>query len=160
MPLYAQQFFTDHLTLPFETTVLGNTCYAIPEPANLQRLRIDFAPTIRHNEYDGLRLQVIHPGRGGAIDTALLPFAEHGTFTRRDAARGICPGQDGYARIRDWHPRSEQPPWQGADVSGLRRSVEQYAHLWFPPPNPTTAPPLTARQAAAVYANGTRTRSR
>jgi hypothetical protein len=130
VPLHAQQFFTELLTLPFDdSTVVADSYYATPQPGSPLRLRIDFAPTIRHREYDGLRLRILHPDQG-VIDTAILTFADHDTFARRDAARKVGPGQDGYARIRDWH--AGEPPWKGADVGRLRRAIEQYARVWFP----------------------------
>ncbi|MFD7862204.1 hypothetical protein [Streptomyces sp. NPDC059783] len=137
MALHAQQFFDDVLELPFhQYAVVGDALYAAPQPDTPLRLRIDFAPTIRRDEYDGLRLRVIHPDQG-VLDTAILRFADHGTFERRDAARGLSAGRDGYAVIRDWH-RSGLA-WHGADGTGLRTAIEQYAHLWFPPP--TTSQP-------------------
>ncbi len=103
-----------------------------PQTNSALRLRIDFAPTIRHGEYDGFRLRVIHPDQG-VLDTAILSFADHGTFARRDAARDLVAGQDGYAVIRDWHARSSQPLWHGADGTGLRTAIERYACFWIPP---------------------------
>ncbi|WP_372404707.1 hypothetical protein [Streptomyces luteireticuli] len=149
MPLNAHEFFTDHLQLPFDdSAVIGDTYYAIPTPGTPLRLRIDFAPTIRHGEYDGLRLQTVHPDHG-VVDSAILTFADHGTFTRRDAARTVRPGQDGFARIRDWH-RDGEPPWKGADPSGLRHAIEQYAQAWFPAPPRTPAVPHLAAAHSAV----------
>ncbi|KMS67731.1 hypothetical protein ACM01_41675 [Streptomyces viridochromogenes] len=133
MALHAQQFFDDVLELPhYQYAIVGDALYAAPQPNSVLRLRIDFASTIRHGEYDGLRLRVIHPEQG-VLDTAILRFADHGTFARRDAARDLVPGRDGYAVIRDWHPHSSQPPWHGADGTGLRTAIEQYTHFWFPP---------------------------
>ncbi|WP_435217957.1 hypothetical protein [Streptomyces sp. bgisy034] len=140
MALHVQQFFEDVLALPFdEYAVVGNAYYAAPQPNSALRLRIDFAPTIRHGEYDGLCLRVIHPDHS-VLDTAMLRFADHGTFARRDAARDLVAGRDGYAVIRDWHAQTSQPPWRGADGAGLRTAIEQYAHFWFPPP-PTVSRP-------------------
>ncbi|MDT0615009.1 hypothetical protein [Streptomyces lancefieldiae] len=143
MALHVQQFFDDVLELPFDRyAVVGDALYAAPHPNSPLRLRIDFAPTIRHGEYNGLRLRVIHPEQG-VLDTAILRFADHGTFERRDAARGLVAGRDGYAVIRDWHANSSQPPWHGADSMGLRTAIEQYAHVWFPPaatPRPAARP--------------------
>ncbi|WP_406483907.1 hypothetical protein [Streptomyces sp. NBC_01568] len=101
------------------------------------RIRIDFQSTIRHREYDGLRLAVLHPHLG-TLDMASLSFADHQTFARRDAAAGIGPGWDGYARIRNWHENGP-PPWNGADLTGLRRAIGQYAQIWIP-----TSPPAPA----------------
>ncbi|MFG3293426.1 hypothetical protein ACGF3G_32075 [Streptomyces sp. NPDC048179] len=134
MALHAQQFFDDVIEWPLhEYVIVGDALYASPQPNSPLRLRIDFAPTIRHGEYDGLRLRVVHPEQG-VLDTAILRFADHGTFARRDTARDLVPGRDGYAVIRDWHAHSSQPPWHGADDTGLRIAIEQYAHFWFPPP--------------------------
>ncbi|MEV7955252.1 hypothetical protein [Streptomyces sp. NPDC088141] len=149
MPLYAEQFFTEHLALPFNSAaVIGDSYYAAPSSSSPLRLCVDFAPTIRRGEYDGLRLRLIHPDQG-VIDTVVLSFATHGTFTVRDARRQIAPGADGFARIRDWHDNGV-PPWTGAGVAGLRRAVQQYAQCWFPdtaapsgsPNSLGTAPPV------------------
>ncbi|MFZ3470405.1 hypothetical protein ACODT4_15250 [Streptomyces sp. 2.9] len=94
------------------------------------RIRIDFQSTIRHREYDGLRLAVLHPHLG-TLDKASLSFADHQTFARRDAAAGIGPGWDGHGRIRDWHENGP-PPWNGADLTGLRRAITHYTQVWFP----------------------------
>ncbi|MFE7803755.1 hypothetical protein ACFU51_03625 [Streptomyces sp. NPDC057430] len=136
MPLHAQEFFAE-LDPPFATGfVVGDSYYAALAADSALRLRIDFAPTIRHGEYDGLRLTVIDPHRG-ALHVETLAFAEHHTFTRRDAASGKSPGHDGYARIRDWHP-SGPPPWQGADLTGLRQAVTAFTTMWTHAP---AAPP-------------------
>ncbi|MGW0995375.1 hypothetical protein ACWD5V_19120 [Streptomyces sp. NPDC002523] len=145
MALHAQQFFDDVLELPlYQYAVVGDALYAAPQPNSPLRLRIDFAPTIRHGEYDGLRLSVVHPEQG-VLDTVILRFADHGTFARRDTARDLVPGRDGYAVIRDWYARSSRPPWHGADGTGLCTAIEQYAHFWFPPP---AASRLAARPLA------------
>lgn len=148
MSLHVEQFFDDVLALPFdEHAVVGNAYYAAPQPDSVLRLRIGFAPTIRHGEYDGLRLRVIHPDQG-VVDTAILPFAEHGTFARRDAARVLVAGTDGYAVFRDWHAHSGEPPWKGADGAGLRAAIVQYARMWFPDaPARASARPTPARSA-------------
>ncbi|MCB5163614.1 hypothetical protein LG634_01975 [Streptomyces bambusae] len=136
MPLHAQEFFAE-LDAPFATGfVVGDSYYAALTPDSALRLRIDFAPTIRHGEYDGLRLTVIHPQRG-ALHVENITFAEHHTFTQRDTARGKSPSHDGYARIRDWHP-SGPPPWQGADLTGLRQAVTAFTTMWTHAP---AAPP-------------------
>ncbi|MFD7017544.1 hypothetical protein [Streptomyces sp. NPDC059928] len=134
MSLHVQQFFDDVLALPFDDhAVVGNAYYAAPQPDSVLRLRIDFAPTIRHGEYDGLRLRVIHPDQG-VVDTVILPFAEHATFTRRDAARALGVGSDGHAVFRDWGDRRSavEPPWKGADGGGLHTAIQRYARVWFP----------------------------
>ncbi|CAM5572014.1 Prealbumin-like fold domain-containing protein OS=Streptomyces aurantiogriseus OX=66870 GN=GCM10010251_59860 PE=4 SV=1 [Streptomyces aurantiogriseus] len=52
MALYAREFFMEHLKLPFaDAAVVGNTYYATPTPGGPLRLRIDFARTIRADEY-------------------------------------------------------------------------------------------------------------
>ncbi|OEV04051.1 hypothetical protein AN219_37480 [Streptomyces nanshensis] len=140
MPLHAQQFFTQHLALPYEGgVVIGNSYYATPAPGSPLRLRIGFKPTIAEHEYDGLRLSVLHPEHG-TIDTAVLSFADHDTFTARDdrrEAEGF--GRDGEGRFREWNSHGK-PPWRGAQVEGLTYAIEQYVQLWFPPPgNPTDA---------------------
>ncbi|MFI8105360.1 hypothetical protein [Streptomyces sp. NPDC086023] len=137
MPLHAQKFFAE-LDPPFTTGfVVGDSYYAALAADSALRLRIDFAPTIRHGEYDGLRLTVIHPERG-ALHVETLTFAEYHTFTQRDTARGKSPGHDGYARIRDWHP-SGPPPWQGADLTGLRQAVTAFTAMWI---DPSAAPSM------------------
>ncbi|MFJ5546726.1 hypothetical protein [Streptomyces sp. NPDC093225] len=105
-------------------------------------MRIDFRRTIRQGEYDGLQLTVLHADNG-TLDTAGLAFADHGTFTERDTARGSAPGRDGYARIRDWHSNSHVP-WRGADLTGLRQAVSAYATLWTPAPS--SANPLSRQE--------------
>ncbi|MGZ2362058.1 hypothetical protein LRE75_36285 [Streptomyces sp. 372A] len=148
MPLHAQQFFDDVLELPlYQYAVVGDSLYAAPQPNSSLRLRIDFAPTIRRDEYNGLRLRVIHPEQG-EVDTVLLRFSEYGTFDRRDTARALVAGMDGYAVFRDWH--SSGPAWYGADGTGLRTVIEQYIHLWFPPP-------AVSRQQARPVAQSTPT---
>ncbi|MEU8784872.1 hypothetical protein [Streptomyces sp. NPDC048637] len=150
MSLHIQKFFSEVLALPFdEHAVVGNAYYASPQPDSALRLRIDFAPTIRHGEYDGVRLRVIHPDQG-VIDTAILPFAEHGTFARRDAARNFTAGRDGYAVFRDWNDRRSagEPPWKGAQGNGLRTAITQYAQIWFPyTPDRTSARQTASRSA-------------
>ncbi|KPC62632.1 hypothetical protein [Streptomyces chattanoogensis] len=157
MSLYVQQFFDSVVTLPFDDhAVVGNSYYATPHPDSPLRLRIDFAPTIRHGEYDGLRLRVIHPNQG-VLDTAILPFADHGTFARRDAARDLAAGKDGYAVFRDWNgARTGEPPWKGAQGTGLRTAIRQYALIWFPDASaPASARPTAARTVLPAIAPGT-----
>lgn len=141
MALHAEQFFTQQLDLT-DGTVIGDTYYATRRPDSPLRLRISFSRTIRAEEYDGLRLQILHADQGGVLDTVLLTFADHATFHSRDAAIGRLPGYSGYAKMRDWHERDD-PPWQGAATTKLRRAIEQYTLLWFPqlpaPPRPETA---------------------
>ncbi|WP_367435136.1 hypothetical protein [Streptomyces celluloflavus] len=164
MSLHTQQFFTEHLTLPFhDSAIVGDVYYATPQPDSPLRLRMDFHRTIRQGEYDGLRVSVLHRDQG-VVDTTILTFADHGTFTRRDAARQIGPGQDGFARIRDWH-RDGEPPWLGADVHGLRRAIERYTQVWFPGAQAPSAPsrpeaPRTVRRMPAAPISGTSSRTR
>ncbi|MFI7364113.1 hypothetical protein ACIBO4_18455 [Streptomyces sp. NPDC050149] len=158
MPLHAQQFFDDVLEMPFnQYAIVGDALYAAPQPNSVLRLRIDFAPTIRHGEYDGLRLRVVHPEQG-VLDTAILRFADHGTFERRDPARGLVAGRDGYAVIRDWHANSSQPLWRGADGTGLRTAIEQYAHVWFPEPAVSRPPARPVAQPTPATASSPRSR--
>lgn len=130
MPLHAEQFFTQQLALT-DGKVIGDAFYATPQPGSPLRLRIGFSRTIGADEYDGLRVQILHADQGGVLDTVILTFADHDTFRSRDTAIGRHPGHDGYALVRDWHQRDE-PPWQGAATTKLRRAVEQYTRLWFP----------------------------
>ncbi|MFD6989346.1 hypothetical protein [Streptomyces sp. NPDC059943] len=130
MPLHTKQFFDDVLQLPFEGTVVGDAYFATFRDSPL-KLRIDFAPTITAGEYGGLRLMVIHPG-WGSMDTTILSFADHATFTDRDARLDIPPGRGDYGTFRDWHAHRREPPWKGADGTELRQAVEKYATVWFP----------------------------
>ncbi|MCX5278376.1 hypothetical protein [Streptomyces virginiae] len=116
------------------------------------RIRIDFQSTIRHREYDGLRLAVLHPDRG-TLDTVSLSFADHQTFARRDAATGIGPGRDGYARFRDWHETGPSP-WNGADLTGLRRGITRYTQIWAPAPAPDHSRPSLPTLPPARPASG------
>ncbi|MFJ8982779.1 hypothetical protein [Streptomyces sp. NPDC102282] len=158
MPLHAQQFFDDVLELPLsQYAIVGDALYAAPLPNSVLRLRIDFAPTIRHGEYDGLRLRVFHPEQG-VLDTAILRFADYGTFKRRDTPRGLVAGRDGYAVIRDWHANSSQPPWHGADGTGLRTAIEQYAHFWFTAPAASRPPARPVAQPTPATGSSPRSR--
>ncbi|MFJ4800855.1 hypothetical protein [Streptomyces murinus] len=130
LPLHAERFFTNQLALT-DGTVIGDTYYSTPTPNSPLRLRIDFSPTSRLGEYDGLRLQILHTELGGVLDAAVLRFANHDTFRARDDALGRQRGHDGYAVIRDWADRDE-PPWQGAATTKLRRAIQQYTALWLP----------------------------
>ncbi|MCL6739438.1 hypothetical protein [Streptomyces neyagawaensis] len=164
MSLHAQQFFTEHLMLPFaESAVVGDTYYAAPLPKSPLRLRIDFSRTIRESEYDGLRLAVVHPEKGD-VDAVVLAFVEHGTFARRDAERDVQPGFSGYARILDLHHHNRQPPWNGAEVRGLRTAIEQYTKVWFPGGWTTSAhsrpAARTARNVPTAAAGYTAARAR
>lgn len=151
MPLHAEQFFISQLQLT-DGTVIGDSYYSTPAPGSPLRLRIDFTRTIRVSEYDGLRLQTLHTEQG-VLDTAILTFAAHDTFRSRDAALGRKPRDDGYAVIRDWNA-GDEPPWQGAATTKLRRAIEQYTTVWFPqaakrqPKTSEERPTLTGRPAA------------
>ncbi|MFD3997442.1 hypothetical protein [Streptomyces sp. NPDC058583] len=126
MPLYAQEFF-DRLDLPLPFgTVVGDVYYATPTDSPI-RLRIEFARTIMDRQYDGLRLAVVHAERG-TLDTVHLRFAEHGTFTRRDAERS---SGDGRGVIRDWH-QDGRPPWADADLTGLRTAIVEFVQVSCP----------------------------
>ncbi|MFG3348695.1 hypothetical protein ACGF1Z_27005 [Streptomyces sp. NPDC048018] len=126
MSLHAKEFF-DRLDLPLPFgTVVGDVYYATPTDSPI-RLRIEFARTITDREYNGLRLAVIHAERG-TLDTVHLRFAEHGTFTRRDARVG--PGA-GHGVIRDWH-QGGLPPWDGADLTGLRTAILDFVQVSYP----------------------------
>ncbi|WP_328486009.1 hypothetical protein [Streptomyces zaomyceticus] len=126
MSLHTKEFF-EELDLPFPFgTVVGNVYYSTPTDSPI-RLRIQFAQTIMDRQYDGLRLAVIHAERG-TLDTVHLRFADHGTFTRRDAKLG-----PGSARsvIRDWH-KDGLLPWAGADLTGLRTAIVEFARISCP----------------------------
>ncbi|MFB8128648.1 hypothetical protein [Streptomyces mirabilis] len=144
MALHAEKFFTQQLDVT-DGTVIGDIYYATPRPDSPLRLRIGFSRTIRAGEYDGLRLQILHAEQGGVLDSVLLTFADHDTFRSRDAAIDRHPGDDGYAKLRDWHERDE-PPWQGAATTKLRRAIEQYTRLWFPQPPAAVRPDKVVSQ--------------
>jgi hypothetical protein len=144
MALHAEKFFTQQLDLT-DGTVIGDIYYATPRPDTPLRLRIGFSRTIRAGEYDGLRLQILHAEQGAVLDSVLLTFADHDTFRSRDAAIDRHPGYDGYAKLRDWHERDE-PPWQGAATTKLRRAIEQYTRLWFPQPPAAPRPDKAVSQ--------------
>ncbi|MGW2651607.1 hypothetical protein ACWC2T_43745 [Streptomyces sp. NPDC001393] len=151
MALHAQEFFMGHLKLPFtEATVVGNTYYAIPEPGDPLRLRIDFSTTHWANEYGGLRLAILHPDRG-ELDVTVLRFADHKTFDHRDSTRGVHPHNSGYGTFREFKDRPDWVPWEGAHTSGLRHAIEQYTTVWFPgawtPSAPNRATGRTASKA-------------
>lgn len=131
MSLHAREFFAD-LALPFtDSYIVGNTYYATPDPGGPLRLRIDFAPTIRADEYNGLRLAAVHPERG-ELDATVLRFDDHHTFDHRDATQGRSPGTAGHGKIREFRDRPDIVPWRGAHTSGLRNAIEHYSAVWFP----------------------------
>ncbi|WP_431315719.1 hypothetical protein [Streptomyces murinus] len=157
LPLHAERFFTNQLALT-DGTVIGDTYYSTPTPNSLLRLRIDFSCTVRLGEYDGLQLQILHTELGGVLDAVVLRFAEHDTFRARDDALGRQRGHDGYAVIRDWADRDE-PPWQGAATTKLRRAIQQYTALWLPEtakpqPKTTATRPDPAPRPMACAPNG------
>ena len=128
MALHVSELF-ERLALPFtDGAVVGDTYYATPVPGSPLRLRISLSPTIRIDEYDGLRLDVVHTEKG-VLDTATLTFADHGTFETRDADRR--PGQSGYAKILDFRTRPEWTPWPSAHLGALRTAIAQYTRIWF-----------------------------
>ncbi|MFG2115570.1 hypothetical protein ACGFRB_23570 [Streptomyces sp. NPDC048718] len=149
MPLFAEQFFTDHLPLPYpEATVVADTYYAQPSPDQPLRLRIDFSDARYHKRYDALRVEAVHPERG-SIDTQLLTFADHGAFAARDQRMGTRPGEGAYGTFTDWHD-TETPPWIGIDVTHLKAAIDQYVQIWFPgAPSTRTRPRLTTQAVAA-----------
>ncbi|MEU9387846.1 hypothetical protein AB0D38_46070 [Streptomyces sp. NPDC048279] len=131
MSLHAQHFFTELLDLPVhERRVIGDACYAVISPDSPLRLRIEFAQTIRHREYGGLRLSILHPDQG-VLDNAYLSFADHSTFTVRDSRIGRQPGHDGYGVIRDWH-HDDTSPWIGAALTPLSHAIQDYLNVWVP----------------------------
>ncbi|MFJ4338647.1 hypothetical protein [Streptomyces sp. NPDC088915] len=145
MPLFAEQFFDDHLTLPYpEAAVVGDTYYARPAPDLPLRLRISFTDTRMHQRYDGLRLEVVHLERG-LIDAQWLSFADHHAFAARDKRLGTRPGEGSHATFTDWG-HADVPPWQGIGAAGLRKAIDRYVQLWFPgaPPVRTGSKPSAA----------------
>ncbi|MFG2703167.1 hypothetical protein [Streptomyces sp. NPDC048386] len=164
MALYAREFFMEQLKLPLaEAAVVGNTYFATPTLDGPLRLRIDFARTIRADEYDGLRVAAIHHDRG-ELDAVVLRFEDHKTFDHRDATLGRSPRESGYGTIYEFRDRPDWVPWQGAHTGGIRDAIEQYASVWFPGAWQTTAPSRapgrTARKAPTPPAtrSGSRTR--
>ncbi|NYV73315.1 hypothetical protein [Streptomyces sp. UH6] len=149
MAMHAQTFFLDHLRLPFrDAVIVGSSFYAVPESDSPLRLRITFARTICADEYEGLRLTVLHTDRG-ELDAVTLRFEDHHTFDHRDASRGRRPNESGYATIREFRDSPDWVPWKGAHTNRLRDAIEQYATVWFPATKATTAPSPTAHRATA-----------
>ncbi|MEU9397841.1 hypothetical protein AB0D86_48720 [Streptomyces sp. NPDC048324] len=148
MALYAREFFMEHLKLPFtEAGVVGSTYYATPVPGGPLRLRIDFARTIRADEYNGLRLATIHQDRG-ELDAAVLRFEDHKTFDHRDASQGRSPRESGYGTFQEFRDRPDWVPWERAHTGGLRNAIEQYVSVWFPGAWKTPAPTRAAGRTA------------
>ncbi|MFI1652787.1 hypothetical protein ACH4XT_38460 [Streptomyces avidinii] len=162
MALSPNAFFTQELALTFDNgAVVGNSYYAAPAPESPLLLRISFQSTIRQGEYGGLRLSIIHADRG-PIDEIVLSFADHGTFSTRDAA-ARTDRSDGYAVFRDFNPRTSGPaPWAGGDWTRLKAAVTRYADLWFStrPTPPRTAGPSLARTTALPLAEKTAAQGR
>ncbi|BAU88047.1 hypothetical protein SLA_7181 [Streptomyces laurentii] len=159
MPLFAEQFFTDHLALPYpEATVVADTYYAQPSPDQPLRLRIDFADTRMHQRYDGLRLETVHLDRG-RLDGQCLNFADHGAFAARDQRMGTRPGDGAYGTFTDWHD-TETPPWIGIDVTRLRTAIDRYVRMWFPGALSTHTRPRLATQATAAPSTAAAARHR
>lgn len=158
MPLFAEQFFADHLTLPYpEAAVVGDTYYARPAPNLRLRLRVSFADTSYHKRYDALRIEVVHPDQG-RIDAQLLNFAEHGAFAARDKRLDTSRNDARYGTFTDWHP-TDTPPWQGIGTAGLRRAIDRYVQLWFPgAPSVRTGPKAPAAVPALPAARPARNR--
>ncbi|WP_031102876.1 hypothetical protein [Streptomyces sp. NRRL S-146] len=145
MSLQAPEFFAE-LRLPFrDSTVVGNTYLAVPTPGTHLRLRIDFTRTIYADTYGGLRLAVVHPDRG-EIDAVSLSFLDHGTFHRRDVASNRSLNNSTHGTFNKYH-RAGQPPWEGAEFTGLRDAIEQYTAVWFPGAWAATAPNRAASRS-------------
>ncbi|MEU2231230.1 hypothetical protein [Streptomyces vietnamensis] len=139
MPLFAEQFFDDHLTLPYpQAAVVGDTYYARPAPDLPLRLRVSFTDTHMRQRYDGLRLEVVHLERG-LIDAQWLSFADHGAFATRDKRLGNRPEEGRHATFTDWG-HDDVPPWQGIGTAGLRKAIDRYVQLWFPGAEASPAP--------------------
>ncbi|MGW7303950.1 hypothetical protein ACWGI1_00040 [Streptomyces sp. NPDC054835] len=154
MPLFAEEFFSNHLTLPYvDAAVVGDTYYARPDPDLPLRLRIDFADTKMHQRYDGLRMQVVHLERG-RIDAQFLSFADYGAFAARDARMDWRPG-NGLHGTFSVGRSTQTPEWQGINVTHLRTAIDRYIQVWFPgaPPArtaPQTSVPLAMPRTAAA----------
>ncbi|WP_432112650.1 hypothetical protein [Streptomyces sp. S1] len=131
MPLFAEQFFDDHLALPYaEAAVVGDDYYARPTPDLPLRLRIGFTEGRTREHYVGLRLQILHPEQG-RIDAQVLSFAQYGVFRARDGRLGNRPGSGEYGSFTDWRS-TDTPQWTGIDVTRLRDAIGKYVQVWFP----------------------------
>lgn len=104
--------------LDIEGEVLGGVLYSEPSKDERKVLRIELAPGRRSQEYEGLRVQVVHKD-GGVIDSAVITFAE------TDALRGDKTTILGYL----------SDPLRGLRVAGLRDAVCSYASVWFTDPD-------------------------
>lgn len=149
MPLFAEEFFLDHLALPYaEATVVGDTYYASPAPELPTRLRIGFADTRMHERYDGLRVQAVHLEHG-RIDAQFLSFADYGAFAERDRAMGWRPGSSHHGRFTAGR-FDTTPQWQGIDATRLRTAIDRYTRTWFPGAPPLRGAPPSSAAAPAV----------
>ncbi|MFB7481925.1 hypothetical protein ACFUEM_25255 [Streptomyces anulatus] len=125
--------------------MVSDSYIATPVPGSPLRLRIDFTPGIYRHSYDGLRLKLLHVEQG-PIDQIVLGFAEHRTFRHRDATTSGTAWPGTFRRGAESGP----PPWEGADLSGLRSAVVQYTDAWFP--GAWEAPTPTGIASRAVQA--------
>ncbi|AZK97067.1 MULTISPECIES: hypothetical protein [Streptomyces] len=160
MSLHTEEFFTTALPHRLDGSTVGDAFYA-QAPDRGIRLRIDFYETRQHT-YGGLRLSVIHPEKG-RLDTAILSFADHGTYRARDLRTGTLPGTSGYATIRNFPHDETHRPWKGGDFATLADAVHRYARTWGIPlarPAARTAPRTTAPAATPSPAGGTTARAR
>ncbi|KUN40423.1 hypothetical protein AQJ30_07170 [Streptomyces longwoodensis] len=160
MSLRAPEFFAE-LRLPFPSgTAVGNTYYATPIADAPLRLQISFTDTMYRNTYGGLRLTVMHVDRG-KIDAVALSFADHGTFHRR---KGALHHRNMPDTFNITLAKPGQPPWEGADTTGLRDAIQRYAAVWFPgawtESAPSRAAGRTARPALTLPAARSGTRAR
>ncbi|MGW2917734.1 hypothetical protein ACWDBF_07700 [Streptomyces angustmyceticus] len=163
MPLYAREFFAE-LGIPFaNSTVVGNTYYAMPVPGEPLRLRIEFSPAKFADTYGGLRVQVIN-SHMGVVDTTALKFKDHGTFRRRDEIGGNPPGSSRWGTFDTQYHDLGEMPWKGAEFDGLRSAIEQYSQVWFPgaweAAAPSRAVGRTAQQVPTPPASHTASRTR
>lgn len=69
---------------------------------------------------------------------------DHGTFHRRDERRNTSANSSRYGTFTVDDALPGQPPWAGADTTGLRTAIEQYVKVWFPGAWPTAPPPAAA----------------
>lgn len=125
--------------------MVSSSYIATPVPGSPLRLCIDFAPGIYMHSYDGLHLRIVHT-ENGTIDQIVLRFAEHRTFRHRDATTSGNAAPDTFRRGTENGP----PPWEGADLSGLRSAIVQYTDAWTS--GAWKAPPPTGATSRAVQA--------
>lgn len=118
MSIQPRWFFDQELALGLPGgTVIGQSYYARPSPRSPLRLRVDFHPTIRHREYGGLRVRILHEDKG-TIDDLVLSFADHRTFQRRDQAAAATRASAGTACSPTTTPPRADPA--GQEATGLR----------------------------------------